>query len=47
MIDLVAFIVCIVIMIVCLIDLKCNSISSQGGYKILGIISAVCVLILL
>ena len=46
MIDIVAFIVCILIMILCLASMKYHFISSRG-YKILGIIGAICVLILL
>ena len=46
MLDLVAYIVCILIATGCLVDMKRNFISSRG-YKILSVIGAVCVLTLL
>ena len=46
MIDMFAYIVCILIATGCLVDMKRNFISSRG-YKIIALVGAVCVLILL
>ena len=46
MLDLVAYIVCILIVIACLLDMNFHFLSSRG-YKILSVIGTGCVLILL